>query len=215
MIDVDGSSDISFQEFRRFAILLPRSQASLSMALTLFLECLNGCRQASISKKCLCLFQKTQKGRSPVGALRQKNGIPADGVATACHQDLCFNQRCRHYALLVMLHLLSAIQQQQAEPKYSVCHMSMSQTVCHCASAHSLGIGIVMHTCRSRMRALCWTGWTARPGWMAWSTGWGRSPRGSLCSGCWPGALLALSLAQVYRFLELQATLDSHSCCTS
>ena len=111
MIDVDGSSDISFQEFRRFAILLPRSQASLSMALTLFLECLNGCRQASISKKCLCLFKKTQKGRSPVGALRQKNSIPADGVATACHQDLCFSQRCRHYALLVMLHLLSAIQQ--------------------------------------------------------------------------------------------------------
>lgn len=29
LIDVDGSSDISFQEFRRFAVLLPQSQASL------------------------------------------------------------------------------------------------------------------------------------------------------------------------------------------
>ena len=26
LIDVDGSSDISFQEFRRFAVLLPQSQ---------------------------------------------------------------------------------------------------------------------------------------------------------------------------------------------
>ena len=31
MIDVDGSSDISFQEFRRFAILLPKSQVILSI----------------------------------------------------------------------------------------------------------------------------------------------------------------------------------------
>ena len=38
MIDVDGSSDISFQEFRRFAILLPKSQVILSMVPTLFLE---------------------------------------------------------------------------------------------------------------------------------------------------------------------------------
>ena len=88
MIDVDGSSDISFQEFRRFAILLPKSQARLSMALTLFLECLNGCRQLSISKGCRCLYQKTQKGSSPEDALRQNDGIPADGVAMACHQDL-------------------------------------------------------------------------------------------------------------------------------
>ena len=29
LIDVDGSSDISFQEFRRFAVLLPQSQVSL------------------------------------------------------------------------------------------------------------------------------------------------------------------------------------------
>lgn len=29
LIDVDGSSDISFQEFRRFAVLLPQSQASM------------------------------------------------------------------------------------------------------------------------------------------------------------------------------------------
>lgn len=30
LIDVDGSSDISFQEFRRFAVLLPQSQASIT-----------------------------------------------------------------------------------------------------------------------------------------------------------------------------------------
>ena len=30
LIDVDGSSDISFQEFRRFAVLLPQSQASMT-----------------------------------------------------------------------------------------------------------------------------------------------------------------------------------------
>ena len=29
LIDVDGSSDISFQEFRRFAVLLPQSQVVL------------------------------------------------------------------------------------------------------------------------------------------------------------------------------------------
>ena len=29
LIDVDGSSDISFQEFRRFAVLLPQSQVTL------------------------------------------------------------------------------------------------------------------------------------------------------------------------------------------
>ena len=52
MIDVDGSSDISFQEFRRFAILLPKSQVLLSMASILFLE------------------YTSAKGRSPAGALQ-------------------------------------------------------------------------------------------------------------------------------------------------
>ena len=77
MIDVDGSSDISFQEFRRFAILLPKSQVILSMTLTLFLECMPAKRQITC-------------GRSAAGA----NDVPADGVAMARHQDLCSNQRC-------------------------------------------------------------------------------------------------------------------------
>lgn len=33
LIDVDGSSDISFQEFRRFAVLLPQSQVTLKASI--------------------------------------------------------------------------------------------------------------------------------------------------------------------------------------
>ena len=85
MIDVDGSSDISFPEFRRFAILLPKSQVSLSMTKTLFLQCQSNCGLPSIAQS--CLSHETDK-QIPIGALLRRFDFLAFGVAVTHHQSL-------------------------------------------------------------------------------------------------------------------------------